>query len=134
MRDMVTAGVIVGVCVMAIGACGGTTARSADDAAANSAPADLHGAGSTFAYPLYSAWAQAYGKQSGVSITYASIGSGDGIRRFSDETIDFGGTDGPMSDSELANAKGGAVLHIPTAMGADVVTYNLPGVTAPLRF
>jgi len=136
MRDMVIVCAVAGACVMAVGACGGTTVQSAngDTAHATAIAADVHGAGSTFAYPLYSMWAKAYATRTGVSITYESIGSGDGIRRFSDETIDFGGTDGPMTDSELVKAKGGAVLHIPTAMGADVVTYNLSAVAAPLRF
>ncbi|MGH7714132.1 MAG: phosphate ABC transporter substrate-binding protein PstS, partial [Gemmatimonadaceae bacterium] len=55
------------------------------------------------------------------------------IRQFSEQTVDFGATDAPMTDEEMAKAKGGPVLHFPTVLGADVVTYNLPGVTQPLR-
>src|SRR5579859_8154515 len=111
MRHLVMMRAIAGA--VAIGACGGTTEQSAsgDTTHPAAAAADLHGAGSTFAFPLYSAWTQAFAKRTGITITYESIGSGDGIRRFSDETIDFGGTDGPMSDAELSHAKGGVVLH-----------------------
>ena len=131
--------VVLGVLVAAIAttACSGGSDRGPNVSPGDTpskAGADLAGAGSTFAYPLYSKWATVYASKTGVGVTYESIGSGDGIRRFSDQTIDFGGTDGPMTDAELANAKGGAVLHIPTAMGAVVVTYNVPGVTVPLRF
>ena len=94
---------------------------------------DLTGAGSTFAYPLYSRWASDYAAKTGVKVNYQSIGSGGGIRQFSEMTVDFGATDGPMSDDELSKAKGGAVLHVPVAMGADVLVYNLPGVTNALK-
>jgi phosphate transport system substrate-binding protein len=69
-----------------------------------------------------------------VKINYQSIGSGGGKRQISEQTVDFGATDGPMSNEELAKAKGGKLLHIPTVMGADVVVYNLPSVTTPLKF
>ena len=95
--------------------------------------ADLTGAGSTFAFPLYSKWADEYVGKAGVKVEYQSIGSGAGIRQLSEGTVDFGATDGPMSDAELANAKGGPVLHIPTALGAVVITYNVPGVASRLK-
>ncbi|HEY4734571.1 MAG TPA: phosphate ABC transporter substrate-binding protein PstS [Gemmatimonadaceae bacterium] len=94
---------------------------------------DLTGAGATFPYPIYSKWFSDYAAQSGVKINYQSIGSGGGIRQLSEQTVDFGASDSPMSDEEMGKAKGGPVLHIPTVLGADVVTYNLPGVTAPLK-
>lgn len=94
---------------------------------------ELTGAGSSFAYPLYSKWAAEYQAKTGVKVNYQSIGSGGGIRQFSEMTVDFGGTDGPMSDEQIAKAKGGDVLHIPTAMGAVAITYNLPGLQRPLR-
>ena len=94
---------------------------------------DLTGAGATFPYPIYSKWFADYAQQTGVKINYQSIGSGGGIRQLSEETVDFGAADSPMSDDELAKAKGGRVLHFPTVMGAVVVTYNLPGVTRPLN-
>ena len=90
---------------------------------------DLTGAGATFPYPLYSKWFSTYANKTGVKINYQSIGSGGGIRQLSEQTVDFGATDAPMSDAELAKAKGGAILHIPTVLGAVAVTYNLPQVT-----
>jgi phosphate transport system substrate-binding protein len=94
---------------------------------------DLTGAGATFPYPIYSKWFADYAQNTGVKINYQSIGSGGGIRQLSEQTVDFGATDGPMSDTELAAAKGGAVLHFPTVMGAVVITYNVPGVVRPLN-
>jgi phosphate transport system substrate-binding protein len=94
---------------------------------------DLTGAGATFPYPLYSKWFSDYATKTGVKINYQSIGSGGGIRQLSEQTVDFGATDAPMSDAELARAKGGAVLHIPTVLGAVVVTYNVPEIQKPLR-
>ncbi len=98
----------------------------------------LTGAGSTFAYPLYSSWASQYNKlHSNVQINYQSIGSGGGIRQLIAGTVDFGATDGPMTDKELAEAqqkRGFAILHFPTALGADVPSYNIPGVSAQLKF
>jgi len=94
---------------------------------------DLTAAGATFPYPIYSKWFSDYAKASGVRINYQSIGSGGGIRQLSEQTVDFGASDAPMSDAELAKAKGGAVLHIPTVIGAVAITYNLPGVQQPIR-
>jgi phosphate transport system substrate-binding protein len=95
---------------------------------------DLTGAGATFPYPIYSKWFSDYATLTGVRINYQSIGSGGGIRQLSERTVDFGASDSPMSDDELSKAKGGAILHFPTVLGADVITYNLPGVTAALKF
>ncbi len=95
---------------------------------------DLTGAGATFPYPIYSKWFSDYAQRTGVKINYQSIGSGGGIRQLSEQTVDFGASDSPMSDQELANAKGGPVLHFPTVMGAVVITYNVPGVNRPLNF
>ena len=94
---------------------------------------DLTGAGATFPYPIYSKWFSDYAQTTGVKINYQPIGSGGGIRQLSEQTVDFGATDGPMSDQELANAKGGPVLHFPTVMGAVVITYNIPGLARPLN-
>ncbi len=97
----------------------------------------LTGAGSTFAYPLYSSWASQYQKlHPNVQVNYQSIGSGGGIRQLIAGTVDFGATDGPMTDKELAEAqqKRGTILHFPTALGADVPSYNIPGVSAELKF
>src|SRR5215207_7099169 len=120
-----------------LAACGDSSKTS--DTAGGSAPAattsgaDLTGAGATFPAPLYSKWFDAYATKSGVKINYQSIGSGGGIRQLSEQTVDFGASDAPMSDAELAKAKGGPVLHVPTALGAVVVIYNVPQLTAPLK-
>lgn len=95
---------------------------------------ELVGAGSTFGYPIYSKWFSEYGAtHPGVKINYQPIGSGGGIRQVSTGTVDFGASDGPMSDQELAASKV-KLLHIPTVLGAVVPIYNIPGVTADLRF
>jgi phosphate transport system substrate-binding protein len=122
--------------VAACGDSGKTGARDSSGAPSSSASgsgANLTGAGSSFAYPLYSKWASEYQAKTGVRVNYQSIGSGGGIRQFSEQVVDFGGTDGPMTDEQIARAKGGTVLHIPTAMGAVAITYNLPALKAPLR-
>ncbi len=94
---------------------------------------DLNGAGATFPYPIYSKWFSDYASKTGVKINYQSIGSGGGIRQLSEQTVDFGASDAPMSDTEMAQAKGGPILHFPTVMGAVVVTYNIPGVSRSLN-
>lgn len=120
-----------------LAACGDSSKQGADSLqpakSATSSGADLTGAGATFPNPLYSKWFSTYAGKTGVKINYQSIGSGGGIRQLSEGTVDFGATDAPMSDAELAKAKGGAILHVPTAMGAVVITYNLPTVTQPLH-
>jgi phosphate transport system substrate-binding protein len=87
----------------------------------------LTGAGATFPNPIYSKWFDAYNKKTGVQINYQSVGSGAGIRQFTEGTVDFGATDGPMSESQLT-AVNGNVVHLPTVLGAVVVTYNLPAL------
>jgi phosphate transport system substrate-binding protein len=87
----------------------------------------LTGAGATFPAPLYTKWFDAYAKETGVRINYQSIGSGGGIRQFIQGTVDFGATDGPMTDEQIAAVKGN-VLHLPTVLGAVSVTYNLPSI------
>jgi phosphate transport system substrate-binding protein len=127
------------VAVAFVAACGDASKKgSAPDSVGNAVTsaasgADLTGAGATFPYPLYSKWVSAYRAKTGVKVNYQSIGSGGGIRQLSEQTVDFGASDAPMSDAELAKAKGGPVLHIPTALGAVAVTYNLREVTAPLK-
>ena len=115
-------------------ACGKDTNNSGTaSSTASSRSVDLTGAGATFPYPIYSKWFADYAQQTGVKINYQSIGSGGGIRQLSEQTVDFGASDSPMSNDEMAKAKGGPVLHIPTVLGAVVVTYNIPGLTAPLN-
>jgi len=85
----------------------------------------LTGAGATFPNPIYTKWFDAYNKKTGIQINYQSIGSGGGIRQYTEGTVDFGATDGPMNESQI-QAVTGNVLHVPTVLGAVVVTYNLP--------
>ncbi len=87
----------------------------------------LLGAGATFPYPLYAKWFDVYYKKTGVKVNYQAIGSGGGIRQLLARTVDFGATDAPMSDEELAKAPA-EIVHIPMALGAVVVAYNVPGV------
>jgi phosphate transport system substrate-binding protein len=91
------------------------------------AQVSLTGAGATFPNPIYTKWFDAYNKKTGVQINYQSIGSGGGIRQFTEGTVDFGASDGPMNDDQM-QAVGGKVLHVPTVLGAVVLTYNLPGI------
>jgi len=94
----------------------------------------LNAAGATFPYPMYSKWFDVYHQaHPEVQINYQSIGSGGGIRQLIDKTVDFGASDGPMNDDQLKQATI-PILHFPTVLGADVPSYNLPGVTAELNF
>jgi len=94
----------------------------------------LNGAGATFPYPMYSKWFSEYNKlHSDIQFNYQSIGSGGGIRQVLAGTVDFGATDGPMTDEQLSQAKT-KILHIPTVLGADVPAYNIPGVSEELKF
>src|SRR4051794_13305863 len=87
----------------------------------------LTGAGATFPKPLYEKWASEYSKSHpDVKINYQGIGSGGGIRQAQEKTVDFGATDGPMTDKQLEKAPG--ILHIPMILGAVVPVYNLPDV------
>jgi phosphate transport system substrate-binding protein len=94
----------------------------------------LNGAGATFPYPMYSKWFSEYNKlHSDVQINYQSIGSGGGIRQVLNGTVDFGASDSPMSDEQLAQSKT-KILHIPTVLGAVVPAYNVPGVSGEIKF
>jgi len=98
------------------------------------AQVQLNGAGATFPNIIYQDWMLTYNQShADVKLNYQSIGSGGGIRQFSDGTVDFGGTDAPMSDSAIAAIQGN-VLHIPTVMGAVVVAYNIQGLSQPVKF
>ena len=122
-------------------ACGGgdkPSAGAGSSGEGSSPPAGggaaLTGAGATFPNPIYTKWFDAYAKQTGVRINYQSIGSGGGIRQFTEGTVDFGATDGPMTDEQI-KAVNGNVLHVPTVLGAVAVTYNLPELGGkPLKF
>jgi phosphate transport system substrate-binding protein len=110
-----------------------TIALLAGVSATASAQMMINGAGATFPYPIYSKWFDEYAKvDPSVRFNYQSIGSGGGQKQILAQTVDFGASDGPMSDDNLAKAPG-KLLHIPTVAGADVVAYNLPGTPA-LKF
>ena len=101
-------------------------------------PLSINGAGATFPYPMYSKWFDEYHKKApNVQINYQSIGSGGGIKQVTEGTVDFGASDGPMNDDQLKAFKdkhGFGILHFPTVLGADIPTYNIPGVSAELNF
>ncbi|HEX2663702.1 MAG TPA: phosphate ABC transporter substrate-binding protein PstS [Candidatus Acidoferrum sp.] len=98
----------------------------------------ITGAGATFPYPMYSKWFDEYHKKNpSLEINYQSIGSGGGIKQVTEGTVDFGASDGPMTDEQLKTYQdkhGFGILHFPTVLGAVVPTYNIPGVTASLNF
>jgi phosphate transport system substrate-binding protein len=93
---------------------------------------DLAGAGATFPYPLYARWFNEYAQRSNVRINYYSVGSGDGIKRLLDGSVDFGATESPMTETELALSPA-PIIHIPTILGAVAITYNLPELKRPLN-
>lgn len=92
----------------------------------------LNGAGATFPYPIYSKWFYEYNKKTGTAINYQSIGSGGGIAQLTNGTVDFGASDAPMTDEQVAKVKEG-VMHFPTVAGAVVMAYNIPGVESGLK-
>src|SRR5213083_3745590 len=100
----------------------------------SAAPGQINGAGATFPYPIYSKWFSEYNKMHpNIQINYQSIGSGGGIRQLSAGTVFFGASDGPMTNDQIL-AAGFRILHLPTVLGGDVPVYNIPGVSAELRF
>jgi len=102
--------------------------------AAPVAAQSLTGAGATFPNPIYSKWFDAYNKRTGVQINYQAIGSGGGIKQYTEGTVDFGASDGPMTGDQM-NAVQGDVIHIPTVLGAVVLTWNLPSLgSTQLKF
>jgi len=103
-------------------------------ASASSQAQNINAAGATFPYPIYSKWFDEYHKlHPNLSINYQSIGSGGGIAQLTAKTVDFGASDGPMTDDQLKQA-GFKILHFPTVMGAAVPIYNVPGVSTELKF
>jgi phosphate transport system substrate-binding protein len=96
-------------------------------------PLTVTGAGATFPYPLYSKWFYEYSNSHpGANFNYQSIGSGGGIRQITEGTVDFGATDAPMTDEEMAKLPG-PIFHIPTAIGAVTIVYNLEGMESGLK-
>ncbi len=118
--------VIVALSILLLAGCGSSGGDS-------NAEVKLQGAGASFPNPLYQKWFSEYNKITpSAKFDYQSIGSGAGIKQISAKTVDFGGSDAPMKDDELKAAPG-ELLHIPTVLGAVVVTYNLPSVTTDLK-
>jgi len=116
-------GVLTSILALSLVGCGAQTpAGQQKDASVN-----LTGAGSTFVYPLLNKQIEEYRKKNpNITINYQGVGSGAGIKQVSEQTIDFGGTDGPMTDDQLKGTKGGKILHIPLTLGAEAVVYNIP--------
>jgi phosphate transport system substrate-binding protein len=103
-------------------------------AASQAQTIQIDGAGATFPYPIYSKWFSEYNKlHPNIQINYQSIGSGGGIQQLSSQTVFFGASDGPMNDEQLSKAPI-KILHFPTVLGGVVPVYNIPGVTADLKF
>ncbi len=113
---------VVMAATLAIGAAGSAQAQL-----------QLNGAGATFPYPIYSKWFSVYQQvDTSCRFNYQSIGSGGGIKQITDQTTDFGASDGPMTDEQLGAAPG-KIMHVPTVMGAVVLTYNIEGVKTGLQ-
>src|SRR5437588_3365868 len=120
--------IITSVIALPLLGCGSSTGSDANS------EVKLQGAGATFPNPLYQKWFSEYNKLTpGVKFDYQSIGSGGGIKQISEKTVDFGGSDAPMKDEDLGKVQG-QILHIPTVLGAVVITYNIPDVTSELKF
>src|SRR5437764_12231716 len=106
--------------------------------ASAAAATNLNGAGATFPNPIYQKWFSEYhNAHSDVQINYQSVGSGAGIRQLTEGTVDFGASDGPMTDQQIAELKSKRkvdVLHIPTVLGSVVPAYNVPGITGEVKF
>ena len=135
----------LGMLALTAAACGGSSssdssvaagtgaAASGDPASTSggSAAGSLTGAGGTFPLAIYQKWAGDFASAYGIKVNYQGVGSGAGIQQFTAKTVNFGASDAPMSDEELATAEkaGGNVLHIPTVLGSEPVIFNLPGVT-----
>jgi phosphate transport system substrate-binding protein len=120
--------------VLGCGGGGGGGSGGSDGSRKSTGP--ITGGGSSFIAPMMKEWAGTYLKAEGVQVDYTSSGSSDGISKMIDKKNDFGCTDAPMNEEQMARAtaEGGAVLHIPLVMGAVVPLYNLPGVDKTLRF
>jgi len=121
-------GILTGVLALSLVGCG---ASAGGDKAK---PVNLTGAGSTFAYPLLNKQIEEYRKNNSTTmINYQGVGSGAGIKQVTEQTIDFGATDGPMTDDQLKAAKGGKILQVPLTLGAVAVTYNIPNAPKDLK-
>lgn len=131
---LVALGLIAVCCILlSLAGCSDGNNNASGKPAANEDDNTLIGAGSTFVYPLFSKMFAAYYQSTGLKINYQSIGSGGGIQQITSKTVDFGGSDAPLSDVQTEKI-GAPMLHIPMASGADVVSYNLPDFKDTLKF
>jgi phosphate transport system substrate-binding protein len=125
---------LLAIPILLAAACAPKEPSNPKDTTAATGEITINGAGATFPYPLYSKWFDEYHKaHPNVRVNYQSIGSGGGIKQLSAGTVFFGASDGPMNDEQLRAAPG-AILHLPTVLGAVVPIYNIPNVTTPLHF
>ena len=113
---------------------GGSSSSSGSGGAAK-AGGTINGAGATFPAPVYQEWAARFKETNGTTVNYQAIGSGGGIAQFSAGTVDFGASDAPMKDDEIATAqkKGSDPVHVPTVLGAVTISYNVDGVQQGLK-
>ncbi len=126
--------ILLGTVLAVVGLCAFVEAPTAAPAPTPSPALLINGAGATFPYPIYSKWFDEYHKlHPDMEFNYQSIGSGGGIRQILAGTVDFGASDGPMTDQQLGQTKT-KILHFPTVLGADVPTYNIPGINQELNF
>jgi phosphate transport system substrate-binding protein len=135
LSSVVTSAALCAGILLATAGCKSAPAPNQEQSSSSSSSSsEITGAGATFPNPIYSRWFSEFGKaHPGVQINYQSVGSGAGIRQVSQGIVDFGASDGPMTDQQLAQSKV-KLLHIPTVLGAVVPVYNLPGVNAELKF
>lgn len=141
-KSKIVSGIMIGVLALALTGCGsqapaadsGQTTNTQQGNQPSSQKVALTGAGSSFINPLMSQMVDKYHSEySQVTVNYQSVGSGAGIKQISEQTIDFGASDGPMTDDQLSKAKGGPILHIPLSLGTVAVVYNLPNGPKELK-
>lgn len=134
-KGKILTGVLAGILAVSLAGCGQQApAPSGQGGTSGGQAVTLLGAGATFPYPLYSAMFDQYKqKNPNITVNYQAVGSGAGIKQIQEQTVDFGGSDGPMTDDQLKAAKGGKLLHIPATLGATAVAYSLPGNPKDLK-
>src|SRR5688572_15388947 len=120
--------ILIAAAMAGMTGCGNPESKKTEDSspATATSTAEILGAGATFPYPLYSKMFDEYNKLTGVKVNYQSIGSGGGIKQLMSKTVDFGASDAFLSDDQLKQMST-AIIHIPICLGANVITYNLPG-------
>ena len=130
-KTTLTGAAAAAILVLSIAAGCGGSGSSTGGTGPGTSSSTLVGAGSTLVAPILTQWQGDYSTAKGVTITYGAIGSGGGIQQISSRTVDFGASDAPLTASQKANCKG--CVMIPWALAATTVSYNVPGVSKPLR-